>query len=759
MRKSLRFALMLCIALVLSMAVTACNNTDSTKESTTDNTGESTTEAKKLEEVGELVISGGQEYVYAPQAGATTVSAPFVAAFTDGKDTEVTSDVKWEIVSTSDGATIGTDGAVTITDSYIYGDINGSDIIIQATYNKDAAKKVTATLHVREPQMAVSFEIDLANTVKIGNPTPISLVNVKDQYGEAMEITDTESIIWEYSDDTTSVVKGNLVVRTRASEPTFAAIRANLNGAMAEKKYVFYMDEGYTLSDETKAELEKAEIKIIRSINVDFSVARVHDRSKYIYVNKDVAGKTSLAVDVTGMVNYSANTDYQVTLLNADGTISQSDMRADAEGKVNVTWTGNVTAVEVTPVLKFSLGGDTAHTEADGYVKLSTKDEYDGIMLAGFFGKGNDSSNGVNLQNPQQEGLFVVAVPDGFYNIRITKPKTARSTVTVNGASLGTNVGNPGKGGRSGITPIVYLMEDVNIVGGTARIGLGEKDWGLAAVEVRRSTTLTERRVHVYIGGDSTVSNYYPIEKEEPANGRYQTGWGQVFSQYVTDDIAVTNLAGGGTYAKSWYEMAFPGVIQNAQPGDYFIIQAGINDRSYSNQAEMVEYLTKMIDECRAKGVIVIMVTTMQSPKFWGDGGEFGTPTGGGLAGYMDSMRQLAADKNVFLVDSGALTADWYAQIGRTYVAQNYHIYNPDTNKEEDTLHLSYAGAKNIASIVATELSKMKEAGATDGEGKTLDGLQFNEITDYTVEFTGADGNKTTATTQRVKAVYESYAQ
>lgn len=758
MKKGLKLAVMFGSALMLSLSVAACNNSDN-KEDVTTTVAETTTEKKSLAEVGELVISGGQEYVYAPKAGGTAVSAPFVTSVTDGKTTETFADVKWEIISTSEGATIGTDGVVTIADSYIYGDINGTDIIIQATSNKDAGKKATATLHVREPQMAVSFEIEMADAVRLGEPTPITLTNIKDQYGEAMESVDADSIIWEFSDDNMSILKGNIVVRTRVEQPAFAALRANLNGAYAEKRFVIHNEDGYTVSADTKAELDKAEIKIIRNINIDFNVPRVHDVSKYTYVNMDVSGMTSLAVDVTGMVNYSANTDYQVTLLNADGTITQSDMRADASGKVNVTWTGNVIAVEVTPVLKFSLGGDTSHTEADGYVKVLAADEYDGIMLAGFYGSVNDNSKGVNMQSSTTEGLFVAAVPDGFYNIRITKPKTTRSTVMINGASQGTNVGNPGKGGRTGITPIVYLMEDVNIKGGTIRIGLGEKDWGLAAVEIRRTTTLTERRVHVYIGGDSTVSNYYPIESEEPVNGRYQTGWGQVFSQFVTDDIAVTNLAGGGTYARSWYEMAFPGVIQNAQPGDYFIIQAGINDRSYSNQEEMVEYLTKMIDECRAKGIIVIMVTTMQMPKFWGDGGEFGTPTGGGLAGYMTAMRNLAKEKNVFLADSGAITAEWYSIIGKTYVTQNYHIYNAETGAVEDNLHLSYDGAKNIAGVVATELARLKAEGAVDGEGKTLDGLQFNEIVDYTVEYTGADGNKTTATTPRVKAVYEHYAQ
>ncbi|MBO5227773.1 MAG: hypothetical protein J6B39_02120, partial [Lachnospiraceae bacterium] len=486
------------------------------------------------------------------------------------------------------------------------------------------------------------------------------------------------------------------------------------------------------------------------------------DADTYYYVNKAVTGMDNITVDVTGMANYSANTDYQVTLLLADGTITQKDMRADALGMVNVTLAENVTAVEVSPVFKFSLGNCNLYTEEQGYVKIPASVKYDGKNLCGFSEDAGDSLGGVSLRD--DSGYFAVAVPDGFYDIRITKSGTGRSTVKVNGGSLGTNVGNPGTGGRAGITPYTYLMEDVCVEGGVARIGLGEKDYGLAAVEVRKATSLRKRRVHVYIGGDSTASNYYPIEKAEPENGRYQTGWGQVFAQFVpSDDIAVTNIAGGGTYAKSWYEFSFSGVIKHGQPGDYFLIEEGINDRTYSNREEMVEYLTKMIEECRTKGITIVLVTAMQTPKFWKNSqgqevGDFEEPEASGLFAFAESIRQLAADKNVFLADCAKISGKWFAKVGRSFVEQNYHIYNKETGVKEDTLHLSYFGAKNVAGVAATELLKMKEAGAVDGAGKTLEGLKFNELEDYTVEFTDADGKPATATTKRVSAVYKSYA-
>ncbi|MBE5949671.1 MAG: hypothetical protein E7261_11730 [Lachnospiraceae bacterium] len=710
---------------------------------------------------GTMVISGGQEYIYAPHTGSVTTE-PFIAWMVSGDKTERLTNVTWKIISSSKGASISADGMVTVTENYIAGDINGTDITIQATHNEDASIVATATLHVREAQSVASFNISMPNNIRTGESVEVYITECIDQYGEPITDTGFISVKWETSDESLLVVDGRLHVRLRTKEEAFAAVRATINGVSVVKKFIVHNKAEYSPSADVLASLEATDIEIIKVLDADFDVERTYDINQYTYVNEAVLGLAELVVDVKGMVNYSTNTDYQVTYLYEDASIKQEDLRADSEGKIKLAFKDKkVKAVEVTPVLKFSLG-NCSYTETQGYVKVPASVKYNNESLYGFYGEPGDTAGGVNLFD--DAGLFVVAIPDGFYDIRITKSGAGRSTVKVNGASLGTNVGNPGTGGRTGTTPYTYLMEDVMIDGGLAKISLGEKDYGLAAVEVRRTTQLRERRVHVYIGGDSTASNYYPIEVSEPEAGRYQTGWGQVFSQFVTDDIVVTNLAGGGTYAKSWYEMAFPGVLQNGQPGDYFIIQEGINDRTYSNQDEMVEYLTKMIDECREKGIIVVLVTTMQTPKFWRDGkgtdlGEFGTPEGGGLAAFMESIRALATEKNVFLADSGKITGDWFAEVGRTYVAQTYHIYNKTTGVEEDTLHLSYHGALNVAGVVATTLYEQQQAGAKDGMGNTLDGLKFNELAPYEAVHKDKFGETVTSTTMRVKAVYERYAE
>lgn len=708
---------------------------------------------------GSMQITGGQEYIYAPHPGEKAQSVPFTVTKGKGEDAQPV-DVTWSILSSGEGVSVSADGVVTITDAYVAGDINGTDITLQAAWGDGSKEKLTTTLHVREAQRIASFEISLPDAVKRREQPEISLINCMDQYGEPMEAPDPENVLWETSNENLMVGNGALRCFLPGTEIDYAAVCATVDGVTVEKRFIVHSLDDYQPDAAAMEQLAQAKIKILWEI--DFSQEREVDAGAYAYVNQSAAGLQELAVDVTGLVNYSPDTIYQVTVRHEDGSMTKEDMHADGSGKVNLKLE-KAEAVEVSPVLMFSLGQCNFEV-TDGYVHVETSEKYTGEELYGFYGEVANTTGGVSLRN--ESGMFVAALPDGFYNIRITKPKsgTGRSTVRINGASQGTNVGNKGTGDRNGSLPYIYLMEDVRVDGGTMRLSFSEKDYSLAAVEIRKTPEITERRVHIYIGGDSTVSNYYPIETSEPNPGRYQTGWGQVFAQYVTEENAVTSLAGGGTYARSWYEMAFPGVVQNGQPGDYFIIQAGINDRSYSNVDEMIQYLTKMIDECQEKGIIVILATTMQSCKFWKDAdgnelGEFGTPEGSGLAPYMEAIRKLAAERKVFLVDTGKLTGEWYSVVGRTYVAQNYHLYNAQRGVEEDTLHLSYHGALKVAELIATSLAQQKAADATDGQGHTLEGLSLNDIVTYDVVHRDSTGKEVTTSVTGVQAIYRRYAE
>lgn len=566
---------------------------------------------------------------------------------------------EYEIVSTSDGATIDEKGLLTITDKLNAGDANGTDIVVRVT-------------------------------VKAGEQ--------------------------KYSEDKYIHVRPYEVINEAVSE-----------------------------NNEKKA----------------YEIQRTCDETKYLYVNREVSGLESIVVDVSEMENFGGVFDYQVTLLKADGSIEQSDVLA-LDGKVTVVL-NNAVAVEVSPIYRFVFGYEDGKKHP-GCFRVDANTEYDENSLYGFCGERSNQSGLVLLKGAELDSCFAFVLPDGYYNVLFTKGDDSRSTIRINGGSLGSNVGNPGKGGRDGFRTYVYRMEEVKVTGGVFTFSLGEIGRTMRELEIRRATTLKERRVHIFIGGDSTASNYYPIERTEPMAGRFQTGWGQVFSQYTTGDTVVCNIAGGGTYAKSWYEMAFPGVIQHGEAGDIFLIEEGINDRTYSNQEEMVEYLTKMINECRAKGIIPVLVTAMQTPKFWkaADGtelSEFEAPYGSGLWPFAESIRELADEMNVFIVDTAGITTELYGILGRTYVARNFHIYNSATDVEEDTLHLSYAGALNTAGLIATELDRFMKEGTTDGYGQKIEGLTINPLSTKTYTFTGPNGKETSYSIPMIEAIYKAYAQ
>jgi lysophospholipase L1-like esterase len=697
-----------------------------------------------------MIITGGQEYIYMPSEG-THKSKPYIAQAEKG---DIVSNVRWAIISDPQGITIDQDGIVAINHHFRVGDINGKDVTISATNMDDNTEAITS-LHVREPQQLVSFEVSCPDSIIKGQTVDISIASAIDQYGEAFQAVETLVVKWVTSDNSV-IIKGKELTIDQHVSIRYVGVRAKIRGLKAEKRVVVLESKTDAVAKQDLEKLQAIDITYDEGTSVDFTKARVVDTNKYIYTNKDVSQLSELLVDVTGFAKYAKQNLYQVTIQYKDGSISQHDYLADAEGKLYIKLC-NAVAVEVTLVIRLCFGGNS---QSDDYKHISHTEKYDGKNDYGFYGIVSYTDTGVDLLDT--EGAFAIVLPEGKYDFVITKGGLSRSTLQINGTSVGSNVGNGGTG-RVGITPYVHKVYDIAILGGTARISMGEKDYVLAAVEIRRASELIKRKTHIFIGGDSTASNYYPLEIYEPNPGEFQTGWGQVFKQFVTDEVVVHNLAGGGTYAKSWYYMAFPGVIANAEPGDYFLIQEGVNDRTYSSQEEMVQYLTYMIDQCRAKGVIPVLITAIQSVKFWKNASgqevaEYGVPEAGSLAGFMEKIRALAKEKQVLFVDNGKLCGEWYSVVGRTYVTQHYQIYNHTTNTETDTLHLSYVGAKKIAEFIATDIARQIEEGVQDGNGNTFEHIKLNPLTEYVVEHNNSSAEPVKTKVTAVKSVYKKYA-
>jgi lysophospholipase L1-like esterase len=209
----------------------------------------------------------------------------------------------------------------------------------------------------------------------------------------------------------------------------------------------------------------------------------------------------------------------------------------------------------------------------------------------------------------------------------------------------------------------------------------------------------------VYVVGDSTASNY--------ASDLYpRTGWGQVLQQsFTTACVTVDNRALSGRSSKSFFdEGAWTPIEAALGAGDFVLIQFGHNDEKTEDAARgtdpdttFKQYLSIYIDDSLAKGATPILLTPINRNN-WNS-----TTLKDSHGEYPRAMRELAAARNVSLVDATALTKTHFERIGPA--ATNEYFMNlapgqfpnyPEGN--EDNTHLREGGATVIAQIVLADL-------------------------------------------------------
>ena len=465
------------------------------------------------------------------------------------------------------------------------------------------------------------------------------------------------------------------------------------------------------------------------------------------FVTREDAGEISVA----DIVTYGA-TSFNVVL--DDGSVIT---KTAADNKITLTEAdfGDSEEAEIIPNYKFDLGG----ASESGYVKVEgTKENGYGFLSAATPAAGTGTgiqSKGVDLAN----NSFEIDLPDGRYDMTFYKADTNRTHIRVNGYMTVTEADfNDGDDGTVDpmAGPGVYTKLDVNVTGGVAKINAYDWNKGvplMAAVEItKKSDEFQPRKTHVWIAGDSTVCIYRPSPTTDNfAPGTRRTGWGQLLQNYLdnTDEdssVIVDDFAHSGDWAANWYANTFPSVIQNAEAGDYLIIQFGINDRTRTpDKAVMQAALENMVDECRAKGVIPVIQTPELCVSQYGSQvtEEHTKPNGSGHAAYFAINKTVATEKNTLFIDLGDISATMWATMGKTWVTQNYFVYN--SAGVTDNQHMSYQGAKLVASMVATEILDQQAAGKTGATGETFDGIPVNAKVQANVTYTDAsDGQQKT---------------
>jgi pectinesterase len=167
--------------------------------------------------------------------------------------------------------------------------------------------------------------------------------------------------------------------------------------------------------------------------------------------------------------------------------------------------------------------------------------------------------------------------------------------------------------------------------------------------------TNSTTKIKIILVGDSTVND--------------GSGWGSGFKQFLdTNRAECINTAANGRSSKSFIaEGRWAKAL--ALKGDYYLIQFGHNDepgkgpdRETQPQTTYRQFMSRYVDETRAIGAKPVLVTSLVRRQ-WDKNGD-GKITSS-LVPYVEVVKQIAAEKNVPLVDLHATSKELCEQLGR----------------------------------------------------------------------------------------------
>lgn len=155
----------------------------------------------------------------------------------------------------------------------------------------------------------------------------------------------------------------------------------------------------------------------------------------------------------------------------------------------------------------------------------------------------------------------------------------------------------------------------------------------------------------VYLLGDSTVTD----QPYEPWNS-----WGQMLPCFFAPGVAVANHAESGESIRSSLSAKRVEKVYRAlKPGDYVMIQFGHNDMKSKAPDALEIYrtdLTAIVKQVAELGGHPVLITSMERKS----GVKEDT-----LAGYPDTVRAIAREEKVALIDLHAMSRTLYQALGK----------------------------------------------------------------------------------------------
>lgn len=345
---------------------------------------------------------------------------------------------------------------------------------------------------------------------------------------------------------------------------------------------------------------------------------------------------------------------------------------------------------------KFDFGAGAVE---NGYTGVSATEAYTSAKGYGFntpANMRNVSASGTGVASDavqfvtfgtKSTNTFNVDLSNGLYEVKVVLGNTARSSVAAEGVYQIINMtGN----GATDQFQIPVTDGQLNLLVTEGKEGTA---FTLSALEIRKISNQTVTKRTIYIGGDSTVCNYYPLSSS------VQGGWGQLFPSYVnTSTFQVRNMASSGQFARGFRDDGqMEAILKYIKPGDYFILQLGINDTNAKNnttEAEFKEIMRDMVRQAKNKGATVVLSTPQ------GRATDFNSANVHTAENrwYNASTRALAQEEGVTLVELNKLSSAYFTSIGPAATLALYMT--------GDTLHPNREGAAQLARIVAADLRR-----------------------------------------------------
>jgi lysophospholipase L1-like esterase len=334
----------------------------------------------------------------------------------------------------------------------------------------------------------------------------------------------------------------------------------------------------------------------------------------------------------------------------------------------------------------------------DGYTGVSATDAYSPEARYGFntpehmanvpakgAGAGSDAVRFLEF-GTKSANTFNVDLKEGLYKVTVTLGDTSRASIAAEGVFQEMNLtGN----GAIASFELPVLDGQLNLLVTEGKVGTA---FTLSALEIEKVSRHPEMDPTIWVGGDSTVASYYPLETS------VQGGWGQMLPQFVDPEaFDVRNIATCGQIARGFRnDGQLEAILQYIKPGDLFLLEMGINDTAAKNattEAEFKEIMRDMVRQVAATGATPVLVTPQGRATDFVDGIHSSVDRW-----YRHSTVALAREEGVHLVDLNVLASQYFTEIGPEATLALFMT--------GDTLHPNRAGATELARLVVEDLAR-----------------------------------------------------